>query len=167
MNPFSTLLKLIALGALAIALVGCNSDAGATSDSNSAKPSGTEGATKNDAGAEAELKAMMDAQIDAMNKEDVSAYLATIDPSSPAYEPTKSSMEQLFKQYDLKATLHSCEMVSEKEGEAKIRTVISTEKVEGPDFQDNKITAVHTVLKKEGKWVLSTSEIENIEPIKK
>ena len=145
----------------AFVILGCQKDGAATTSSGGANPSSI--ATKEPQSVEDSLNEMMESQIVAMNKEDVDAYMETIDPDSPAYAPTKESMKKLFDLYDLDAKLNSFELVSEKEDEAQIRTKITTLKIKGPAFTDNKVTASHTVKKKDGKWLVVASEIENIE----
>lgn len=146
-----------------LCVIGCQKgDVSTTSDTN-ANSSPSTIATNEPLSTEESLHEMMESQIVAMNKEDVDAYMASIDPASRAYAPTKEATKKLFELYDLKATLNSFELLSEKSGEAQVKTVITTVKISGPAFEDNKVTARHTVKKKDGKWVVVASEIENIE----
>ena len=160
------LLALLCALIVVLGLAGCKKEeapaGGPTATNAPAKPDSSSGASTEDR-VEAELKAMMEGQIEAMNKEDVDAYMATVDPDSPAFDPTKSQIKKLFDMYDLEATLNSFELVSTKDDEADVRTSITTKKVKGPQFTDNKVTALHTVRNKSGKWVVVASKIEKIE----
>ena len=108
---------------------------------------------------EAEIRGMFEAQIEAMNKEDVDGYMATIDPESEAYEPTKKAMADLFAKGDLVLSLNSSELVSQTGDDAKFRTVITTKNAKG-DSPGSKITALHELQKKNGKWVIIKSTLE-------
>jgi len=159
------LIALLCAFVLVLAFSGCKKEespaGGAVALNTPAKPeSGSGASTENSV--EAELKAMMEGQIDAMNKEDVDAYLATVDPDSPAYAPTKEQIKKLFDTYDLQATLDEFQLVSNKDNEAEVRTTITTKKVKGPQFSDNKVIALHSVKKKNDKWVVVASKIEDI-----
>ena len=156
------LLALLCAFIVVFGLAGCKKEetpaGGAVATNAPAKP---DSAASDEASVEADLKNMMEGQLEAMNKEDVDGYMTTVDTSSPAYAPTKEAMKKLFDMYDLKATLNSFALVSQKGDEAEIRTVITTIKIKGPQFNDNKVTALHTVIKKDGKWVVVASKIEN------
>jgi len=147
---------LITLSALSLLLagfsIGCQSKKEPTSTI----------AAKTDGSVEAQLRSVMDVQIEAQNKEDVASYLATLDPKSPVYDPTKSAMGKLFEMYDLKSSLDKFEVLSVKGDEAKVRTTITTTKVTGPDFKNNTIDAVHTLKKVGGKWLMHQSEVADV-----
>jgi hypothetical protein len=112
---------------------------------------------------DAELKAVFQTQLDAMNKEDMDAYMASIDPEAGVYASTKATMPLILQTYDVKATMDSFEVVSKTEDSAQVRTVIVTKKVSGPDFKDNKVTALHTLKLKNGKWLLTETKVEKID----
>jgi len=159
------LIALLCAFVVVLGLVGCKKEeapaGGAVATNAPAKPDPNPGASTENS-VEAELKAMMEGQIDAMNKENVDAYLATVDPDSPAYDPTKEQIKKLFDMYDLQATLDTFQLVSNKDDDAEVRTTITTKKVKGPQFNDNKVIALHSVKKKNGKWVVVASKIEEI-----
>lgn len=159
------LLALLCAFIVVLALAGCKKEeapGGGAAAANAPATSNSSSSGSNEATPEAELKTMMEGQLEAMNKEDVDGYMTTVDTNSPAYAPTKGAMKKLFDMYDLRATLNSFELVSQKGDEAEIRTVITTTKIKGPTFNDNKVTALHKVKKKDGKWVVEESKIENI-----
>lgn len=159
------LIALLCAFVVVFGLSGCKKDdvpaGGAAAANEPAKPDSSSGSTEGTV--ESQLNAMMAGQIEAMNKEDVDGYMATVDTDSPAYAPTKEAMKKLFDMYDLQATLDDIKVVSSKDDDAEVRTVITTKKVKGPQFNDNKVTALHTMKKKDGKWVVVASKIENID----
>jgi len=159
------LIALLCVLVVVLGLTGCKKEetpaGGAVATNEPVKPDSNSD-TSAENSVEAEVKAMMEGQIDAMNKENVDAYLVTVDPDSPAYDPTKEQIKKLFDMYDLQATLDSFQLVSSKDDEAEARTTITTKKIKGPQFNDNKVIALHTVKKKDGKWVVVASKIEEI-----
>ncbi|HRK20625.1 MAG TPA: hypothetical protein PLX06_02375 [Fimbriimonadaceae bacterium] len=112
-----------------------------------------------------ELKDVLIRQIAAQNREDIEGYLLTIDPSSPVYVPTKTGAKELFEKYDLEVTLDSMEVVDVNETEGKIRMVITTVKKSGPEFMDNRVTALNTMKKVDGKWLTYSTELEKVEKV--
>ena len=145
---------LLALAVL-VSMLGCQAP------TPSPKGSSNEASTQ-----DSELRKFMDSQIDAMNKKDIRSYMATIDPSANFYKPTEAMLASIYKSWDLKVTLDSFQVQSKQENEAKIRTVISTIKVSGPKFKDNTVTALHTLVKKNGQWLITRSDVEKMEYIK-
>ena len=160
------LLALLCVIVVFSGVIGCKKEevptGGAAAANEPVKPDSNSAASTEDS-VESQLNAMMAGQIEAMNKEDVDAYMATVDTDSPAYAPTKEAMKKLFDMYDLQATLNDLTVVSGKDDDAEVRTVITTKKIKGPQFNDNKVTALHTMKKKDGKWVVVASKIEKID----
>ncbi|MNO13037.1 Protease inhibitor precursor [compost metagenome] len=104
---------------------------------------------------EAQIKAAMQANTDYTNKEDLNGVLSTIDESSPAYELSKQTYKQLFDAYDLQSSLESSKIIYYKDNEAAIYAVMTTKKLKGPQFTDNRSETVTTVKKSaDGKWKL-------------
>jgi hypothetical protein len=144
-------------------LYGCKKEetpagAGAVAD-NTAKPN-TDSTNSSSDTPEAQIRGMFEAQIEATNKEDLEGYMATVDPESAAYEPTKKAMADLFAKGDLKLTLNTSELVSQSGETAKFRTVITTKNA---DSSGSKITALHELQKKNGKWFIVNSTVEKNE----
>lgn len=149
--------------ALACLAAGCAKDMQGDAAANLGKKSEPLKAGSLSAGNE--LKDVLIRQIAAQNREDVEGYLLTIDPSSPVYAPTESGAKELFEKYDLKVTLDSMEVVDVSENEGKIRMVITTVKKAGPAFQDNRMTALNTLKKVNGKWLTYSTEVEKVEKV--
>lgn len=96
---------------------------------------------------------------EAMNREDLEEAMSHIE-SGPNYEITRIATEQSFKNYDLRYTVEILGYVdSDKEGEVKVKVVQTTEKIAGPMFVDNRITAYYVM--KEGwfAWKIAGTEI--------
>lgn len=109
------------------------------------------------------IKAAVYENVRALQREDLEAYLATIDPGSPVFETTKALTQALFNNYDLKYELNSIEVISTAGNEAKVRVTQTTRKIAGPDFRDNRVVAIHTLRKSNGRWKLFRTDVEKIE----
>jgi len=109
------------------------------------------------------IKAAVYENLRAMQREDLEAYLATLDPGSPAFEDTKALTQDLFDTYDLKIELNSVQVINTSGNEAKVRVTETTRKIAGPDFKDNITTGIHTLRKSNGRWKLYISDVEKIE----
>jgi hypothetical protein len=99
----------------------------------------------------------------AMEKEDIESVKRTIDTSSPAYAMTIDMTEEIFQQYDLKYTLESVKMIEAEETTARVWFIQVTEKISGPAFRNNRLTGIHTLKKIDGSWVITHTEIEEID----
>jgi hypothetical protein len=112
---------------------------------------------------EAAIKSMFDRQISTLTKGDVEGYMSTIDPSIPQYGQTKKTMAFLFSKFKLKTKLESFKVLSISGSTAKVSMVVLTTKVSGPEFRNNRVSSVNTVMKKNGKWVTSATKVTKFE----
>jgi len=96
-------------------------------------------------------------------KSDVAGYMATVDPQSSEYAAAEQMMKSLFKRYKLKVKLDSFKLVSVKGSTAQVRVVISTYKVSGPAFRNNRITQLGSLVKRKGRWFITASKIDKID----
>lgn len=90
-------------------------------------------------------------------KEDLDGYIATLDPSSPEIENTKTMMVELFKNYDLKLDIENVKILKLGEKNADVEVVQVTKKVTGGDFRDNRTKIVHHLKKINDAWKISGS----------
>lgn len=91
----------------------------------------------------------------AMQNKDLNGVMATIHPESPGFATTRSALEDLFKQSELRFTLSDLKIVSATPEEVKVSFVQKTEKISGPPEIQGSITdGVHTLRKDHGKWKL-------------
>ncbi len=104
---------------------------------------------------EEQIKAVLQANTDYTNKEDLTGVLSTIDESSPAYKLSEQTYKQLFNSYDLQSSLESSKVIYYNDNEAAIYAIMTTKKLKGPQFTDNRTETVTTVKKSaDGKWKL-------------
>jgi hypothetical protein len=111
------------------------------------------------ASSDADITAAVTENLKAMEREDVNATMATIDPSSPGFQSTQELIKLIFEQYDLKYELSDLKVTEKKGNEAQVSFSQVTRKVSGPDFRDNKITGVHTLRFTGGKWKIYNSTV--------
>lgn len=99
----------------------------------------------------------------AANKEDVTAYMATIHPSSSSYLPTQLLMGPLFEQFDLSYQYYNLSVISVNESEATIRFSLQTDKIRGPEFQNNIVTGTMVLKPDNGVWKIYSQDAEDID----
>jgi hypothetical protein len=104
---------------------------------------------------------VVEANIAAINIEDLPAAMGTIDPDSDVFDQTKRATESIFEDFDLKVTLESFELRSVTGERAVARVVQRTEKVRGPDFKNNRLTADWEFRRVRGKWFISGQVIQD------
>lgn len=105
----------------------------------------------------------MRANEEATGKEDIDAAVATFDPQSPVLESTRKVMQLVFETYDLKYTYEELTVESVNGDEARVHYVQLTEKVNGPEFRNNRLRGTHVLKKRDGAWRMFTSVIEGID----
>jgi hypothetical protein len=102
------------------------------------------------------------ANMKAFQEKNVDNYMATISPKTPGYESTGKMMAQLFQVYDFKVELKDLKVVSQDTMEAKVTFTQIMKKVKGPDFKDNQIEGIHTLINSDSGWQIYNTEIKAI-----
>ena len=114
----------------------------------------------------AEIKALVIENLRATQAEDIAAVLDTMHTESPAYSNTEKLLISLSETYDLKYQIQLFRYIERDDPYAIARFKFSTEKIAGPDFNDNILDTYHVFRKEEGKWkiwsmaILETNFIE-------
>ena len=121
------------------------------------------GCTGSNSENDTQILAAITANLKAMEREDIEATMATIDPSSSGYEMTKEMINVIFEQYDLKYELSDLKVIKRTDKEAEVGFTQITRKVTGPEFRNNKITGVHVLRKSDGAWKIFSSQIKTTE----
>jgi hypothetical protein len=111
---------------------------------------------------QAAIKLLIQQQFKALNERNPEAYMATLDPKSPGFQLTKSTISEVFKRL-LKYEPTKIEILGISENEAKVRIEQTTTKIEGPPFRDNKMVILHTLRQSNGEWKFFSSEVEKIQ----
>lgn len=105
------------------------------------------------------ILAVIQANLKAMENEDIEATMATIDPASSGYGMTREMIKVIFDQYDLKYEISGLKVIKSTDQEAEVSFTQVTRKVSGPDFRNNKIEGIHTLHKVNGAWKIYASRI--------
>jgi hypothetical protein len=101
----------------------------------------------------------------ALNQENLSNYLATLDPKSPKYSPAKTATQKLFKDYDLKYEWQSVDVISLGQQDAVVRLTATVKKIKGRGFTDSQMVTLNTVKKTNGQWRIYDTQVESISAI--
>ncbi len=113
-----------------------------------------------------ELKALVIENLRATEAEDLEAVLDTMHTQSPAYSNTEKLLISLFETYDVKYQMQLFRYIGQDDPYAIARFKFSTEKVAGPEFNNNVLDTFHIFRKEDGKWkiwsmaILETNFIE-------
>jgi hypothetical protein len=107
-----------------------------------------------------QILAPISANLKAMEREDIDATMATIDPASTGYAMTREMIIVIFEQYDLAYELSDLKVIKRTAKEAEVSFTQVTRKVTGPDFRNNKIIGVHTLKKTDGAWKIFSSRVK-------
>jgi ketosteroid isomerase-like protein len=130
----------------------------ATTTATPDKPVGT----KNQQQERKVLQALFKKHIQALNKEDLQAYLATLDPKSAQYQEAQAQTQKLFKEYDLKYEVETIEVISIGQQNAVVKMVATVKKIKGGSFADSKIIAYNTLRKTSQGWRIADTQIESV-----
>ncbi|WNS41040.1 copper amine oxidase N-terminal domain-containing protein [Paenibacillus sp. MMS20-IR301] len=115
---------------------------------------------------EDQINAVIQANVDYTNKENIDGILSTIDEASPAYAQTRQIYTQVFQAYDLESAIESSKIIDYTADEASVYMVQTTKRLSGPALADTRSTTVTTVKKAaDGKWKLVQSYIIKTEPL--
>lgn len=99
-----------------------------------------------------EIKALITENLRATQAEDIDAVLDTMHTQSPAYSNTEKLLISLSETYDLKYQMQLFRYIGQDDPYAIARLEFSTQKVAGPEFNDNILDTFHIFRKEDGKW---------------
>jgi murein L,D-transpeptidase YcbB/YkuD len=108
------------------------------------------------------VQEVLKAHVNAMNREDLPSFMSYLHPEHEGYLSTQAAARQLFGQYELSTTLEMAEPVVISEGQAKVKFVQVTKKINGPEFRDNRVTGIHTLRKDNGLWKIYSTESSEV-----
>ena len=109
------------------------------------------------------IRALVYENLDAYNVQDVNRYMATIHPEADFYDETQKELEGLLGQYDLKATIDNLEVLEIGDEEARVRMTLTTRKVSGPAFRDNRIDMEMVLRKLDRRWFIYDQTVYDVE----
>ncbi len=94
--------------------------------------------------------------LEANQSENIDRVMLTIHPQSPAYQSTRTEVQQVFPQYDLSYKLLEYKFIAVDGEYAYARMKQRTQKRFGPVFKDNEIEALRVFRKDKGQWKIWT-----------
>jgi hypothetical protein len=100
----------------------------------------------------AAIKNVVVKNLEACEKEDTAAMMATVHSQSPSYLATKQEMAPIFENYDLKYKLTYFKYIGKDGDYAVARAKQATEKVSGGYFQNNEIDMIQIFKQENGEW---------------
>jgi tetratricopeptide (TPR) repeat protein len=110
-----------------------------------------------------EIIAVLREHISAHNDEDVDRYMATLHSDAPNYSATRRTLKEMYDMFDLRATLRDVKVIEVKRDTARVSFVLTTKKVRGPAFQDNRVEGEFILKKEKGRWKLFNQKVDNVE----
>ena len=119
------------------------------------------------AGCERLPKSEQDAAVDVVRRnvrflqeKKIDEMMETIHPQSPAFAPTRVSVTDLMKEYDLKCELTSLDVIGAKKEEVRVRFEQTTERKIGEVIEPRtRLTGVHVLRKDGAEWKIFDTEI--------
>ncbi len=110
-----------------------------------------------------EIIALIHKHAKAAENEKVEEYMDTLHEQSPVFASARQTVERMFAVYDLTYKLEDVKVIEKSDQEAKVEYILTTRKITGPQFRNNKIWAVATLMKSDGKWKIYKTVIRNFE----
>lgn len=118
-------------------------------------------ACDNDSSEIDEIKSVFIRNAEGMQSENLSQVLQTLD--EPLRENNKTICQYLFTYYDIKYDYDILNVKLIDDTTAEVLVNQTTTKIKGPDFKNNKGKFKQLLKKKNGKWFISSTIIEQIE----
>lgn len=107
-------------------------------------------------------RAIIFANIDASNAESIPHYMATIHSKSPSYQTTKEMTEQAFGMFDLSYKVSGLKITKQTKNEAVVAFTLTTQKIRGPSFRDNRISGDMILRKEDGRWKIYNQVVNDV-----
>jgi hypothetical protein len=110
-----------------------------------------------------EITNVMYRNIYASNDEDIDLYMSTIHSESPGYNDTRAMLDTAFGDYDLSYYMTDVEVLKQTSRQAEVAFVLTTKKIRGPAFRDNRVTGTMILRVEDGVWKIYDQEVDNVE----
>jgi hypothetical protein len=99
-------------------------------------------------------------QVAAHNAEDIDRYMATMHSRYHNSDQMRNTLEDMYQKYDLKTTLSDVEIIEVSGNRAEVSFVLTTRKIRGPAFRDNRIRGIFILRKEDGEWKLYDQKVD-------
>ncbi len=109
-----------------------------------------------------QILAVIRENVDAHNAEDIERYMETIGTFGPSRLLMRNALEEMYQTYDLHAQLYGVQILEMTDRQARVSFILTTRKIKGPEFRDNKVEGVFIVRKQGRHWKIADQEIADI-----
>ena len=89
--------------------------------------------------------------------------MATIHSQAPGRDEMRKTLEEMYRTYDTQHTLAGVDLLKSSGTRAEVSFTLTTRKIWGPAFRDNRIVGVFILRKEDGRWKLFDQKIDDIE----
>ncbi len=100
--------------------------------------------------------------IRASNAENVNYYMSTIHSKSPSYQTTKNMTKEAFSLFDLSYKVSGLKIIKQTKNEVVVAFTLTTRKIRGPEFRDNRINGEMVLRKEDGKWKIYNQVVHDV-----
>jgi hypothetical protein len=100
--------------------------------------------------------------IRASNAENVDYYMSTIHSKSPSYQTTKNMTKEAFSLFDLSYKVSGLKIIKQTKNEVVVAFTLTTRKIRGPDFRNNRINGEMILRKDDGKWKIYNQVVHDV-----
>jgi hypothetical protein len=106
--------------------------------------------------------AVIFANIDASNAESIPHYMATIHSKSPVYQSTQEMTKRAFDLFDLSYQVSGLKITKQTKNETVVAFTLTTRKIRGPGFRDNRISGDMILRKEDGRWKIYSQVVHDV-----
>jgi len=114
---------------------------------------------------ESEVKKSIIENLEAIRLGDVKEYMKYISSQAGAYEQTQQSITDIFEKFDLDVKVDQIQILQANNNEVKVLVQQTTNKLNGPEFKDNRTQIIHTLVKEDGIYKILNSNVVQMEAI--
>ena len=100
--------------------------------------------------------------IRASNEENVNRYMATIHSKSPSYQSTEAMTKEAFSLFDLSYKISGLKIIKQNKNEVVVAFTLTTQKIRGPNFRDNRISGDMILRQEDGRWKIYNQVVHDI-----
>jgi hypothetical protein len=100
--------------------------------------------------------------IRASNGENVNRYMATIHSKSPSYQSTETMTKEAFSLFDLSYKISGLKILKQNKNEVVVAFTLTTQKIRGPNFRDNRISGDMILRQEDGRWKIYNQVVHDI-----
>lgn len=164
------MLMILSVFVLASLLVACGGETDTSNETNGSTNTGAPEANQNeadgaevDAALEEEVENLLLANLEHSQNENLDLYMDTL-IEAHQFEETRELLELIFEAYDLEYTLEAFEIIEANDDQSlvvvkAVQTTVATWIADGYEFDDNRLTVEHTLVRENGSLKFSTTEV--------